>query len=350
MQQIHCVSLSAPCPPDGVEVQLMPVQMDVQEMRFHWNQIDCDNTTYLLKLTGSLLGDSEAQFELSSYWTGRTFFEMPLPCGSAYQATVESRNTAGTSAPSVPLTGTTGKHNLRLFWFIELFDSWNWLTGCFFGDLTCTKSTMCLFLIESCIFCSFSSNRVWKIPLVVHRHCGCHGYLCNCSLDVNYQLIFRRWLWLLLSTSAPCPPSGVTHTGDNLLSSIAWSPSVFATTYTVYDVSVTPRVPVCSTGQLQCSLSNNNSTNLVIVASNSAGESEVTQVPRGTNLCVCVSVCLSECVSKECCKMWANWCSMLPKLSGLNLFSSATAQGRRRRDLSKEMANNGTVDLQELLQ
>lgn len=115
MQQIHCVSLSVPCPPDGVEVQLMPVQMDVQEMRFHWNQIDCDNTTYLLKLTGSLLGDSEAQFELSSYWTGRTFFEMPLPCGSAYQATVESRNAAGTSAPSVPLTGTTGKHNLRLF-------------------------------------------------------------------------------------------------------------------------------------------------------------------------------------------------------------------------------------------
>lgn len=115
IQPINCVSLSAPCPPDGIEVQLRPVQMDVQDMHFHWNQSDCDNTTYLLKLTGNLLGDSEAQFELSSYWTGRTSFEMPLPCGSSYQATVESRNPAGTSAPSTPLMGTTGKHNLRFF-------------------------------------------------------------------------------------------------------------------------------------------------------------------------------------------------------------------------------------------
>lgn len=114
IRQIDCVSLSAPCPPDGIEVQLLPMQMDVQEMHFHWNQSDCDNTTYLLKLTGNLLGDSEAQFELSSYWTDRTSFEMPLPCGSSYQATVESRNPAGTSAPSTPLTGTTG--NLTHGW------------------------------------------------------------------------------------------------------------------------------------------------------------------------------------------------------------------------------------------
>lgn len=113
-QHTDAVSPSAPCPPDAVEVQLLPVQMDVQGMRFHWNQSDCDNTTYLLRLTGNLLGDIEAQFDLSSYWTGRTSFEMPLPCGSSYQATVESRNPAGGSAPSTPLVGTTGERNLRL--------------------------------------------------------------------------------------------------------------------------------------------------------------------------------------------------------------------------------------------
>lgn len=115
VRHIDCVSLSAPCPPDGVEVQLLPVQMDVQEMYFHWNQSECDNTTYLLRLTGNLLGDSEAQFELSSYWTTRTSFEMPLPCGSFYQATVESRNPAGTSVASTPLNGTTGENNSGLF-------------------------------------------------------------------------------------------------------------------------------------------------------------------------------------------------------------------------------------------
>lgn len=83
-------------------------------MRFDWTQINCSNTTYMLKLTGSLLGDSHAQFELSSYWTGMTFYEMPLPCGSAYEATVESRNAAGTSEPSVPLNGTTGRVYLTL--------------------------------------------------------------------------------------------------------------------------------------------------------------------------------------------------------------------------------------------
>lgn len=168
-------------------------------------------------------------------------------------------------------------------------------------------------------------------------------------VDIDYQLIFIRLFWLPISTfSAPCPPSDVTHTGDNLLSTITWTASVFATAYTVYDESVSPRVRVCSTGQLQCSLSNNNSTNLLIVASNSAGDSEGTQVPTGINLCL--SVRPSLCLLNGCCKMWANRCSILHKLIELDSLSSATAQGRRTRDVSKEMENNGTVNLQELLQ
>lgn len=103
------VSLSVPCPPDTVEVQLMPMQTEIQVMHFSWTQITCIDTEYLLKITGSLLGDSQTQFELSSYWTNVTYFEIPLPCSSSYVATVESRNAAGTSDPSVALNKTTGR-------------------------------------------------------------------------------------------------------------------------------------------------------------------------------------------------------------------------------------------------
>ncbi|KAE8290995.1 Fibronectin type III domain-containing protein 7 Precursor [Larimichthys crocea] len=98
---------AVPCPPDTLEVQLLPVLMEIQLFHFSWSQITCNNTEYMLKLTGSLHGDSSRQFDFSSYWTSVTYFEMPLPCGSNYSATVRSRNAAGTSDPSVPLIGIT---------------------------------------------------------------------------------------------------------------------------------------------------------------------------------------------------------------------------------------------------
>ena len=106
--------LSAPCPPDSVDVELFTMQNETQMLYFNWSQITCRDTEYLLELNGSLLGDSQALFEISSYWTSMTHFEIPLPCGSSYWATVESRNTGGTSQPSVPLSGTTGKLHLTL--------------------------------------------------------------------------------------------------------------------------------------------------------------------------------------------------------------------------------------------
>lgn len=80
----------------------------VQWLYFTWTQVTCANVQYLLKLTGTLLGDSEAQFDVSSYWTNATYFEMPLPCGSSYVATVKGKGPAGTGAPSEALNGTTG--------------------------------------------------------------------------------------------------------------------------------------------------------------------------------------------------------------------------------------------------
>ncbi|XP_071348392.1 LOW QUALITY PROTEIN: pneumococcal serine-rich repeat protein-like [Trachinotus anak] len=175
---------AASCPPDTIEVQLLPMQMEIQVMRFSWTQVSCRDTEYMLSLTGSLLGDSQALFELASYWTNRTYFEIPLPCSSSYVATVQSRNGAGTSDPSVPLNGTT----------------------------------------------------------------------------------------------APCPPSGVLYSGNSSFATVSWNASVFATTYTVYDNSVTPRAQLCSVAGLSCSLSNITSSHLLITASNAAGESEAISV------------------------------------------------------------------------
>lgn len=104
------LSLSlVPCPPGAVDVQPLPMEREIQVMHFSWTQIACGDVEYKLELTGSLPGDGEAQFELSSYWTSGTYFEIPLPCGSSFSAAVESRNAAGTSVPSGPLNRTTGE-------------------------------------------------------------------------------------------------------------------------------------------------------------------------------------------------------------------------------------------------
>lgn len=90
-------------------------------------------------------------------------------------------------------------------------------------------------------------------------------------------------LALLSPLLAPCPPLGVVYSGNSSFATVSWNASVFATTYTVYDNSVTPKSQLCSTGGLSCSLSNIASTNLLITASNAAGESETTSVTNGRN-------------------------------------------------------------------
>uniref|UniRef100_A0A8D3EA47 Fibronectin type-III domain-containing protein n=2 Tax=Scophthalmus maximus TaxID=52904 RepID=A0A8D3EA47_SCOMX len=175
---------AAPCPPDTVEVQLLPMQAEVQVMRFSWTLVSCSDTEYMLTLTGNLLGDNQAQFMLGSYWTNSTYFEMPLPCSSSYHATVQSRNSAGASNASEALSGTT----------------------------------------------------------------------------------------------APCPPSGVVYSGNSSFAAVSWNASVFATAYTVYDNSVTPKAQLCKVAGLSCNFSNLTSSNVVITGSNAAGESEAQNV------------------------------------------------------------------------
>ncbi|MED6260228.1 hypothetical protein ATANTOWER_008551, partial [Ataeniobius toweri] len=168
-----------PCPPQAVEVQPIPMKMEIQVMHFSWTEIICAETEYLLTLTGSLLGDSQALFDISSYWTNETYFEITLPCSSSYIATLQSRNAAGTSGKSASRNGTT----------------------------------------------------------------------------------------------APCPPSGVVYSGNSSFATVSWNSSVFATTYTLYDDSVSPKQQLCNTTMLSCSLSNISFGSLVVTARNAAGES-----------------------------------------------------------------------------
>lgn len=100
-------------------------------------------------------------------------------------------------------------------------------------------------------------------------------------------------LLILSPLPAPCPPIEVVYSGNSTSARVAWNASVFATTYTVYDNSVAPKQQLCSTAALFCSLVNVASTNLVMTASNAAGESETTNVTFGRN---CVDECVSMCV------------------------------------------------------
>ncbi|XP_072296578.1 uncharacterized protein [Eucyclogobius newberryi] len=100
---------AVPCPPENFAVQLLPVQDTYQILAMSWSASDCSNTEYLVRLTGNLMGSNLTQFDVSSYWTMDTYFELPLPCSSDYYATVETRNSAGTSGPSMVVSGTTAK-------------------------------------------------------------------------------------------------------------------------------------------------------------------------------------------------------------------------------------------------
>uniref|UniRef100_A0A3B3IE65 Fibronectin type-III domain-containing protein n=2 Tax=Oryzias latipes TaxID=8090 RepID=A0A3B3IE65_ORYLA len=176
----------APCPPDGLKVRVLPMEMEVQLLHFSWTHVTCGDIEYLLTLTGSLQGDDRSNlFQLSSYWSSTNLFEIPLPCSSSYTAMLQSRNSAGTSGMSAPLNGTT----------------------------------------------------------------------------------------------APCPPTGIVFSGNSSFAKVSWNRTVFATTYTLYDNSVKPRVQLCNTTTLSCSLFNLISNNLVITASNAAGESQAASVP-----------------------------------------------------------------------
>ncbi|KAJ8270294.1 hypothetical protein GJAV_G00112640 [Gymnothorax javanicus] len=174
---------AAPCPPDSVRSRLLPMWEESQVMRVSWDQVNCPNVTYLVEATGNIEGDSQEGYELSSYWTDYTSFELLLPCSSSYRVTVKARNPAGSSQSSEAITGTT----------------------------------------------------------------------------------------------APCPPMVVTFSDSNNSTVLSWNASVFATHYTIFELTSSGRLEVCRTAELSCTLASVNTSAIEITASNSAGESNPTR-------------------------------------------------------------------------
>uniref|UniRef100_A0AAY4AUD5 Fibronectin type-III domain-containing protein n=2 Tax=Denticeps clupeoides TaxID=299321 RepID=A0AAY4AUD5_9TELE len=74
-------------------------------------------------------------------------------------------------------------------------------------------------------------------------------------------------------TTAPCLPQHVVYTGSNTSAAVSWSASVYADTYRVYDVSGAARRQICTTTLLSCAVANVNLKDIMVTASNAAGES-----------------------------------------------------------------------------
>ncbi|XP_064190128.1 uncharacterized protein LOC135254105 [Anguilla rostrata] len=178
---------AVPCPPEHVKTRMLPVSDRDKVLRVSWSRVSCPVVEYLVEVTGRILGDSQALLEVASYWTERTFFEIPLPCSSTYNVTVKSGNSAGISKPSVAISGRT----------------------------------------------------------------------------------------------VPCPPQNVTYAGNSTFAILAWKASIFATKYTVYKPTGTGRTLVCNTTQLFCNLTNVQSSEFEVTASNSAGESSPNTIIMG---------------------------------------------------------------------
>lgn len=105
---------AAPCPPTSIRTRLQYMSDNRQWIRIYWDRIDCD-VEYLVEVTGRIQNDTEQQMDVMSYWVDRIYFEIPLPCSTYYHVTIRSRNSAGMSAESVPVTGYTGTPQLDSF-------------------------------------------------------------------------------------------------------------------------------------------------------------------------------------------------------------------------------------------
>lgn len=87
------------------------------------------------------------------------------------------------------------------------------------------------------------------------------------------QKINRLPVVSVTSSTVPCAPQNVKYSGDRQSAVLSWNESVFATRYTVYNVSGTSRVQLCNTTELDCKLANFDPGTTEVTASNAAGES-----------------------------------------------------------------------------
>ncbi|KAI5609206.1 hypothetical protein C0J50_6208 [Silurus asotus] len=96
---------AVPCPPDVIKNVNRQLENDTLVL-LNWIPVNCTAVQYLVGLNGTFLNGDLVQLE--SYWTERTYFEFPLPCGISYSVVVTARSGAITGEPSVPIYGSTG--------------------------------------------------------------------------------------------------------------------------------------------------------------------------------------------------------------------------------------------------
>lgn len=75
-----------------------------------WDSVNCSDVEYLVEIIGQIQNSPHALMEVSSYWVSSTYFEFPMPCSTAFNITVRSRNRAGVGEPSSAFTGITGSY------------------------------------------------------------------------------------------------------------------------------------------------------------------------------------------------------------------------------------------------
>ncbi|XP_075901618.1 uncharacterized protein fndc7b isoform X2 [Nelusetta ayraudi] len=173
---------AAPCAPTTLSVRARMIGRNHWLMA-SWGSVNCSDVEYLVEVHGRIQDSPQALMEVSSYWLPTTYYELPMPCSTAYNLTVRSRNSAGVSEPSSAYAGVT----------------------------------------------------------------------------------------------APCPPQNVRYANSGQAVVVSWDTSVFATMYTVYNVSGTGRSSLCSTAGLSCQLSDFDPATTELTASNGQGESAPTR-------------------------------------------------------------------------
>uniref|UniRef100_A0A3B3BWR1 Fibronectin type-III domain-containing protein n=1 Tax=Oryzias melastigma TaxID=30732 RepID=A0A3B3BWR1_ORYME len=97
---------AVPCPPPSLKVRMQRIKKMYWAM-ISWDRVNCSKVEYLTKITGKIGNNPQALMDVSSYWWDRPYFELPMPCSTTFNITVQSKNSAGVGKPSSIYSGIT---------------------------------------------------------------------------------------------------------------------------------------------------------------------------------------------------------------------------------------------------
>ncbi|KAF7202765.1 putative LOC107392962-like protein [Nothobranchius furzeri] len=95
---------AAPCPPSNVSIRMQRIKQMYWAM-ISWSLVNCSGVEYMAKIQGQIGNNPQTLMNVTSYWLRRPYFELPIPCSTAFNMTVFSRNSGGVSKPSSIYSG-----------------------------------------------------------------------------------------------------------------------------------------------------------------------------------------------------------------------------------------------------